>query len=190
LRISVVSVIWTVAAGATAVAIGVAGGSLVLAAFGAIGLLDGAGSATLVVHFRHALRHEAISERRERIALLVITIGMVVVGVATAADSAYRLAERAGADSLPPGIVLAGVSVAVLARLAVRKRQIARLIPSHALHADGWLSATGAVLALFTVVGTGLNAAFGWWWLDPAAATVVASGAIVLGIGLAHAERV
>jgi divalent metal cation (Fe/Co/Zn/Cd) transporter len=188
LRVSLLSVLWTIAAGASAIIIGMVGGSLVLVVFGAIGLLDAAGSTALVVHFRHALRHEVISERHERAALLVVTVGMVVVGLATAAESAHRLIAHGGAESLPIGIALAGASVFVLAALAVRKRRISRLIPSHALGADAWLSAAGAALALITLCGTALNAALGWWWLDAVAATIVASGAIGLGFALVRAD--
>jgi divalent metal cation (Fe/Co/Zn/Cd) transporter len=189
LSVSTASLIWTVTAGGAAVGIGVASGSLLLVAFGAIGLLDGAGSATLVVHFRHALRHEAISERHERLALQVVTIGMVLVGVATVVDSGVRLGTHAHGSRLTVGIVIAGTSVLVLATLAVLKRRIARRIPSHALHADAWLSATGAMLALITMLGTGLDVAYGWWWMDPVAAVVVGASAIVLGFALARAER-
>lgn len=180
LRVSQTSLAWTVLAGSGAIALGILGNSLVLVSFGAIGLLDAVGSGSLIVHFRHALHHEAISERHEQRALIVITTGMALVGVATVVDSAYRLGSHTTSDPLPAGIVLTGVSVLVLGLLAGRKRTIARRIPSHALHADGWLSAMGAVLALVALGGTGLNAGFGWWWIDPVAAIAVACGAVAL----------
>ena len=188
LRISQVSLGWTIAAGSCAVAIGVLGNSLVLVTFGLVGLLDGVGSGSLIVHFRHSQRHEAVSERHERLALVVVTAGMATIGVATNADSAYRLSAHGKSNPLPPGIALAGVSVVVLAVLAARKRQISRRIPSHALHADGWLSAMGAVLALVALAGTALNAEFGWWWIDPVAAIAVACGAIGLSLALARGQ--
>jgi divalent metal cation (Fe/Co/Zn/Cd) transporter len=186
LRVSWTSFVWTIVAGTGAVTIGVVGNSLVLVAFGLIGLLDAVGSGTLIVHFRHSKRHEAISEGHERIALVVVTGGMATIGVATIADSLYRLTAHTTSDPLPPGIVVAGLSVLMLAMLAIRKRTIAQRIPSHALHADGWLSAMGAVLAFVALVGTGLDAAFGWWWIDPLAAIAVACGAVGLSIELAR----
>jgi len=75
LRVSQTSLAWTMFAGAGAIAVGVLGNSLVLIAFGAIGLLDAVGSGSLITHFRHARRHEAISELHERRALIVVTIG-------------------------------------------------------------------------------------------------------------------
>lgn len=190
LRVSQASLVWTVAVGTGAIAIGLVGKSVVLVAFGLIGLLDGVGSGSLIVHFRHSQRHQAGSERHERPALLVITVGMMAIGGATMAFSVYRLATHAGGHVLPAGVTLAGVSVLALATLAYRKRDIAQRIPSHALRADAWVSAMGAGLALVALAGTGLDAAFGWWWSDPSAAIAVGCGAVGLGIALSggHGE--
>jgi divalent metal cation (Fe/Co/Zn/Cd) transporter len=186
LRVSAASVVWTVASGATAVVLGVAGNSLVLVAFGAVGMVDAVGSSALVIHFRHARRHEVFSERHERVALRMVTVGMIVVGVSTAMLSLRRLTQRSASDPALVGVALAAVSLLVLAALATRKHRLGLLIPSRALVADGWLSAGGALLALVTVVGTGFTAAFGWWWLDPAAATAVAVAAFGVGLALAR----
>ena len=190
LRVSLASFGWTIVAGTVAITLGVVGNSLVLIAFGLIGLLDGVGSATLIVHFRHSQRHESVSARHERIALIVVTAGMAAVGVATAADSGYRLSTHASTKTVLPGIALSGVSVFVLSVLAAQKRRVARRIPSHALHADGWLSAVGAGLAVVALAGTGLNAAFSWWWIDGVAAVVLGCGAIGLSIALARGPDV
>jgi hypothetical protein len=81
--ISIASIGWTMVANSASIVLGVSAGSAVLVAFGKTGLLDAAGSVALVVHFRHALHHEALSERHERVALHVITLGLATVGVTT-----------------------------------------------------------------------------------------------------------
>jgi len=183
-RISAYSLGWTVSAGSAAIAIGVVGNSLTLVVFGVIGLLDAVGSATLIYHFSRAITHQADSPRRERATLMVVSVGMAAVGVATIADSGFRLHTRATSDPLLPGIVLTGISVLVLGSLSARKRRIARRIPSQALHADGWLSAVGALLAGVALLGTTLNKAFDWWWIDPVAAIGVACSAVVMSVTL------
>jgi divalent metal cation (Fe/Co/Zn/Cd) transporter len=188
-RVSVVSIVWTVVSSAAAVALGVSAKSLVLLAFGLTGLLDAAGSATLVAHFRHALRHEAFSARHERRSLRVVTAGLLLIGGLTAAESVRRLVEREVAHAVPAGVALAAVSVGVLAALSARKRAIARRIPSPALLADSWLSATGCLLGVVTVAGTGLASAYRWWWADPAAALAVSCLAIVMAVVLARGQR-
>lgn len=189
LSLSVVSVLWTAVVGSAALTLGVSDGSLVLAALGAIGLLDGVGSATLIVHFRHAIGHRAVSERLERRALGVVTAGMATAGLATATISIGRLVAHRGGHPVAAGVVLSTVSAVVLGVLTQRKRQAARRIPSAALHADSWLSALGALLAVVTVVGTALLEALRWWWLDPAAATVLGGAAVVVSAALARGLR-
>jgi divalent metal cation (Fe/Co/Zn/Cd) transporter len=184
LRVSTASLVWTLVAGLASCAIGTAANSLVLISFGAIGLVDAAGSAALVVHFRHTLRHERTSEAHERAALRVVTAGMSVIGLLTTVESVHRLVAGVGGEAIPAGAVLAGVSVLVLATLAVIKRRLARVVKSQALLADGWLSAMGSLLALVTVFGAALSAAFGRAWLDAAAAAVVGCVAMALSFAL------
>lgn len=177
---------WTVFSSSASVAIGIAQNSLVLVAFGLTGVLDSAGSAALVVHFRHAVRHEAFSERHERLALRVVTIGLIVVGTLTAVESVRRLIGSIHGESVPAGVALAATSAVVLAVLSSRKRRLASAVASRAVLADGWLSGMGALLGVVTVLGTGLASAFDWWWLDPMAAAVVAGGAVIAGVVLSR----
>jgi divalent metal cation (Fe/Co/Zn/Cd) transporter len=179
LRVSQVSIVWTVATSTAAIALGLVTPSLVLVAFGLTGLLDAAGSTALVVHFRHSLRHEAFSERHERIALRIVGAGLVVTGAATVVESVRRLVTHHEGHGSGAGAVIAAASVVVLGLLAARKRRIARVIQSEALRADGLLSATGALLAIVTVAGSALTVA---WWLDAGSALVIGLAAAVLGV--------
>ncbi|MCU1490334.1 MAG: cation efflux protein [Acidimicrobiaceae bacterium] len=183
-QVSAVSIGWTVFSSTVAVALGFTHGSLVLVAFGFTGVLDAIGSAVLVVHFRRALRHESISGRHEYVALRVVTTGLLLVGILTAVESVQHLVNKTASHGVPLGLVVAALSIVVLAVLSHRKRKLGRLIPSRALLADGWLSATGSLLALATVVGTGLTSLFGWWWADPTAAMIVALGAIGTAVAM------
>jgi divalent metal cation (Fe/Co/Zn/Cd) transporter len=186
--LSVASIVWTICASASSVAVGLLSSNLVLVAFGCTGLLDAAGSTALVVHFRHAMRHDTFSERHEQVALSIVTIGLLVVASLTAVESIRRLLLRVHGRETPTGIAIAAASMLVLGWLSHRKRSVGMAIPSHALVADGWLSLTGALLALVTVAGT-LLSRLGWWWADPGAALVVAVGALVIGIILRRGER-
>ena len=189
-QVSVASIVWTVVANSAAVAFGLATGSIVLIAFGVTGLLDAAGSVSLVVHFRHAIRHEVFSQRHEHLALQIVTLGLLTVGVVAAGASVQRLFTGSGTKASTPGIVLAAASIVVLAGLAFRKQRVATRVRSRALRADGWLTVTGCGLAAVTVVGTALTASLGWWWADPVAAIGVACAAFTIAVVMRRAKYV
>jgi divalent metal cation (Fe/Co/Zn/Cd) transporter len=181
--ISVFSIVWTVATSSVAVAVGLSNSSLVLVAFGCTGFLDAAGSAALVLHFRHALRHGALSDRHEAIALNVVTLGLVAVALATSAESVRRLVDSRPVGHTALGLAAAAASAVVLPPVSVVKRRLGRRIPSHALVADGWLSLVGGSLACVTVAGTILSD-HGVGWADPTAALVVGVTAFAIAVWL------
>jgi hypothetical protein len=135
-RASVASIVWSVLAGTTMIVLGVQS-STVLVAVGAVGDVDGVGSVALVHHFAHGLRHAELDDRFERRAHRIVTVGLVIVGVATVAVSIVRLAVGTASDAGAPATIVAGVSAIVLALLAAVKVRVGRRIPSHALVADG-----------------------------------------------------
>jgi len=185
IRWSVASVVWTAVASSVAIAGGLVAHSMLLVVFGAVGALDGAGSPVLTLHFRHALHHERISERRERQALIAIAAGMALIAIATTIQSVQRLiSENHDTHFSIVGTTVAAASIVALSVLATGKARIAARIGSRALLADSHVSAMGAVLAVCTSMGTIATHAFGWWWLDPVASLLVAFAA--LGVSLWH----
>ena len=182
LRVSLASVIWSITVCSAAVVAGAIDGSLVLIAFGVTGLLDGAGSLTLALHFGHAIANDLVSPRRERMALRVVSVGLIAIGVSTIAESTRRLITHQAGHGSAVGVGIASASAVVLALLAVAKRRIAERLPSDALRADGWLSATGAALAVIAVIGAALTSRSTPKWIDPVAALCVACVAAVVGV--------
>jgi divalent metal cation (Fe/Co/Zn/Cd) transporter len=182
LRWSVASVAWTVLACGVALGVGIAEGALSLVAFSLVGMLDAVGSVALVVHFRHALHHAAVSEARERVVLLIVAAGMALVALLTGGDAVARLSGGSDASTAVAAAVVALPSVFVLAVLGRGKIRIGRHIASPALVADGRVSAIGATFAAIAVIGTGADALAHAWWLDPTATLVIAAGAMALAL--------
>jgi divalent metal cation (Fe/Co/Zn/Cd) transporter len=179
-RISVISVAFTLATSAAAIGLGIATSTAVLLAFGAIGLLDAVGSVTLAYHFKHALRHDALSDELERLAHRVVLIGLFVVGLSAVVVGVVRLALGSSSATTAAGIALAAVSLVVLTLLAWRKTVIARRIGSPALRTDGHLSAIGAAQAAVALGGTAATYWFGWSFADAIATMVVGVLAITV----------
>ena len=127
-RVSVLSIAWTMLASTVAILIGASAANLALFAFGCIGLLDAVGSVALVIHFRHALMHQTFSEPHERVAFLIVTGGLVGVALATIFESLSRLVTRTHGGQTVAGIGVAAVSVVVLGALS--RRKIAVGLPS------------------------------------------------------------
>jgi divalent metal cation (Fe/Co/Zn/Cd) transporter len=173
LRISVQSVVWTVASSSVAIVLGIQSHTAVLVAFGAIGFVDAIGSIALAYHFRHGLRHDQLSADLEALAHRVVLVGLFAVGCAAIAGGVARLAIKQSSEASNAGVVLAAVSFVALVFLSRRKQSIARRVSSNALLSDGHLSAIGAMQAAVTLAGTAATRFVGWQWADAAATTVV-----------------
>lgn len=183
LYVSIVSLLWTLAVGGEALVVGITTRSLALAAFGATGLLDAVGSASLIIHFTHARSRGTPSPRLEAITLRIVTVGLALTAIATATISIERLVSHAAGRSTESAGLVSTVSIALLALLAAAKRRIAARIPSHALYADSWVSAVGAALAAMAALGLLLRSV-GWWWADASAAIVISLAALSLSAWL------
>ena len=96
-------------------------------------------------------------------------------------ESARRLIAHTGGHDSRVGFVIASGSVLALTALALWKRAVAGRVKSEALRADGWLSATGAGLAIIAVVGTTI-VSHDLHWVDPATALVIAVVAADAGV--------
>lgn len=187
--VSLQGVVWTVGASSAAIGIGVTGDSAVLIAFGAIGFVDALGSATLVYHFRHTLKHDQVSERLEMAAHRVVLIGLFVVGAGAVVMGIARLVVGTTGDSSAAGTALAAISLVALIALSARKQSLARRVGSNALLADGRLSGVGAMQAGVALFGTAAASGLHWDWADPGAATLVGLVAIAVAVATSYRAK-
>jgi hypothetical protein len=189
LRVSALSVAWTVVSSGLAVTIGIRSHTAVLLAFGAIGIVDAIGSVALVYHFQHGLRHDRLSDELEKLAHRVVLVGLFSVGCAAVLGGLVRLTIAQTSDPSDTGVVLAAISVVALIALSTRKQQVARRISSKALLSDGHLSAVGAMQAAVTLAGTAIARWLGWHWADAAATTLVGSVATWVAVSTWRTEH-
>lgn len=175
LRLVTASVIFGLLSGTVSVVTGLHDGSLGVFAAGLGVLADVAGSAVLIWRFRAERRHPGSPHVGEVRAALIVAAALAVVAVVLTAGSVSALASGSRPGSSPLALVSAGVSLAVLAPLAVAKRRAGRRMDSRALMGDGALSGIGAATSLLALAALVLYHALGWWWADRAAALAVAA---------------
>jgi divalent metal cation (Fe/Co/Zn/Cd) transporter len=164
-------------------------GSLALAGFALNALLDSTASVVLVWRFRNERRDPLAAERVERRAQAVVAVAMMAVGLYVAEEAVRALVGRSQAEDSVLGFVVATVSLLVLPWLGRQKLRVAAALPSAALRGDAVLTLGAAALAAITVLALFLNSALGWWWADPVAALIIATGLAGEGLRVAIRHR-
>ncbi len=142
----------------------IAAHSPALLAFGSDSLVELLSATIVLLQWTPALR---LSEHRAgRIAgALLFLLSLVIAAVAL---SSFVLKLKP--EPSPPGIAITVAALIAMPILAALKRREARRSGNAALAADAIQSATCAYLALITLAGLALNAAFHLPWFDPLAA--------------------
>jgi divalent metal cation (Fe/Co/Zn/Cd) transporter len=166
-RLEAVTLSWNVV-GVVVLAVAAARArSVALAGFGIDSLIE-IGASTVVLW---ELAHVA-PERQQR-ALRLIGVAFVVLATYLVAQSTVVLVLAYHPRHSPVGIVWTSLTAGVMFALAAGKARTGSALVNPVLIAEGRVTAIDAILASAVLAGLSLNAAFGWWWADPAAAYVL-----------------
>jgi divalent metal cation (Fe/Co/Zn/Cd) transporter len=168
-------VAWALLVAVTSLAAGFAANSTALVGFGLSSFVDGTASSILVRRFRHERLDVRPTDELERRAAQTIGVILLLIAGYLAVRAISALADGSGPESSSLGVLLTGASMLVLPVLAGAKLRLAGPLESHALRADGILSAAGAILAVATLMGLLLNTTLDWWWTDSVAALMIAA---------------
>jgi divalent metal cation (Fe/Co/Zn/Cd) transporter len=166
---------WHAVEAAVALAAGAAAGSIALIGFGADSVVEGAAGG--VVLWRFASRRRA-SPHAERRAQQLVAASFLALAIYVAVEAVRTLLGAHHPEASVPGIALAAVTLVVMPPLAAAKERVGRRLGSAATASEGRQNLLCAYLSVALLVGLVGNAALGWWWLDPAAALVVAAVAL------------
>jgi divalent metal cation (Fe/Co/Zn/Cd) transporter len=166
---------WHVAEAAIAIGAGIAAGSIALVGFGADSLIEAA--AGIVVLWLMAGGRSA-SPAAERRAQQLIALSFAVLAAYVTVESARDLIGDHRPDVSWIGIGLSVVTLATMPPLAAAKRRVGLQLGSSATTSESRQTMLCAYLSAALLAGLGANAAFGWWWADPAAALVIAAVAV------------
>lgn len=174
-----VTIAWNVGEMFITIGLGVAARSLALIAFGADSMVEVFASSVVVWHLRHPDRHGAAVTAT---ALRLVAVAFFMLGGVLVVVAAWALRAGHVAGASPLGIAYVAVTVVVMLFLAGVKRRIGARLGSKPLAAEARMTFLDAMLAGSILLGLVANAAFGWWWADPAATLVVAGASLFEGV--------
>ena len=171
-RLEVFTVAWNAVEGVVAIGAGIATGSVSLIGFGADSFVEVISAVALLWRLRKAGPDARAEERgaAERRALYLVAATFFLLAAYITYEAAGALLSGEGPEDSAVGLVLSVVSLLVMPALAYGKQRTGREMGSEALKADAVETWVCSYLSLALLVGVGLNAAFGWWWADPAGA--------------------
>lgn len=148
---------------------GLFAGSVALIGFGIDSVIEVTASGAAQWRLRSDL-DEARRSRSENVTHRFVGVCFLALAAYVAVDSAKTLWLRERPDRTVAGIVILSMSVVVMPLLARAKLKIASAMASGALRAEARQTSLCAYLSIIALAGLLLNAVFGWWWADPAAA--------------------
>lgn len=170
------SLAWMTVEAVVAIASGLAAHSIALLGFGLDSVIEFVAGLTVVWELRGA------EEERERFATRLIGVTFFLLAAYVAAEAVRDLLTRARPEWSAPGLAVTVAALIVMPALAVGKRRVGRALNNRTLLADAAETTFCALLSAATILGLGLNGAFGWRWADPAAALVIAGLAVKEGL--------
>jgi divalent metal cation (Fe/Co/Zn/Cd) transporter len=171
-RLEVLTVGWNVVEGLIAVTAALAAGSVALLGFGIDSFVECASGLVLLWRLgaeRRGMEEEAV-ERLDRRAHRLVGASLFLLAAYVGLEALGSLWGRERPEPSVVGMALTAVSIVTMLWLARAKRRAAATLRSRALEADAFQTTACFWLSVITLGGIGLNALFGWWWADPAAA--------------------
>lgn len=172
-RLEYFTIAWNTLEGLVAILAGVIAGSISLVGFGMDSFIEVVSGAALM--WRMAVDADIRRrQRNERRALRVVGLCFVGLAVYITYESITDLLQRRAPEHSFPGIILASISLIVMPLLSRAKHKVGSELGSAAMHADAKQTEFCTYLSAVLLGGLVMNAAFGLWWADPAAALVMA----------------
>ena len=171
-RLQYFTLFWNSLEAIVAVGAGLVSGSAALVGFGIDSVIEVTSGAASLWRL-HSESSDARRERAERITLRAVGSCFLALAAYVLTDAIAMLRSGEAPEESPVGIAIATASLVVMPLLARAKRKVAAGLGSAALHADARQTDFCLYLSAILLAGLALNAAFGLWWADPAAALIM-----------------
>jgi divalent metal cation (Fe/Co/Zn/Cd) transporter len=173
--LSWLSLAWMSVEGAIAITAALIAGSVALLGFGIDSAIEGLASVIVIWRFTGARR---LSEQAELRAQRAVAISFFLLAPYIAQDAIRALVAGEHTSTSWVGIGLSVSSIVVMPLLGRAKQRLGERLGSGATAGEGMQNLLCAYMAAGVLVGLAANAAFGWWWLDPVIALVIAAIAV------------
>lgn len=167
--------LWHVVEFAIAIGAGIAAGSIALVGFGADSLVEVLAGTVIVWLFTGGRGSSHAAERR---AQQLIAASFFILAAYVTAESIRDLVGGHHPGASWVGIGLAAFTAPTMPLLARAKRRVGQKLNSSATVSEAAQNQLCAYLSVALLVGLLLNAVWGLWWADPAAALVIAGVAV------------
>ncbi|HUF03925.1 MAG TPA: cation transporter [Aridibacter sp.] len=154
---------WNSIEAIAAIGAGVLAGSIALIGFGFDSVVESLSGAILLWRL-------SSGEHRDEFALRLVGASFLILAAYVSFEALRTIYVQEPPSGSYIGIAIAALSLIVMPILAREKRKVASRLNSGALHADSRQTDICAYLSAILLGGLLLNAVFGWWWADPAAA--------------------
>jgi divalent metal cation (Fe/Co/Zn/Cd) transporter len=171
-RLSWLTLVYNSVEGFVAIGAGLLAGSIALVGFGFDSAIELVASAAALWRL-NADVNPVQRERAELLTLRIVGVLFLALALYVTLDAANALLKQEAPEESTVGIVLAAASLVVMPLLARAKRKVAIALGSRALRAESQQTQLCTYLSAILLGGLTLNAFFGWWWADPAAALVM-----------------
>jgi hypothetical protein len=166
------TIVWNTLEGVIALVSGIVAGSISLVGFGIDSFIEVTSGSVLL--WRMSVDSDVHRrETNEKRALRIIGACFLLLAAYVTYDSISDLWSKRAPENSIAGIILACASLIVMPILSRAKRMVGRALSSAAMHADAKQTEFCTYLSGILLVGLLLNALFGLWWADPAAALIM-----------------
>ena len=174
-RLSWFSLSWMTAEGALGLAAGVDSGSISLVAWALGSVIEGLASAIVIWRFTGS---RLASEDAERRAQKAVAVSFFLLAPYVAAEAALDLVSGHHASASALGLAVTAASLVLMPALGYAKRRLGDRLGSGATAGEGTQNLLCAAQAGAVLAGLAATAAWGWSWLDPAVALLLAGWAV------------
>jgi divalent metal cation (Fe/Co/Zn/Cd) transporter len=174
------------AEGALGLVAGVEGGSISLTGWALGSVIEALASVIVIWRFTGSrLASEGAEHRAQR----AVAISFFLLAPYVAAEAIQDLVSGHRASASALGLAVTAASLVLMPALGYAKRRLGRVLGSGATAGEGTQNLMCAAQAGAVLLGLAATAAWGWSWLDPAIALLLAGWAVREGIGAWHGDN-